>query len=90
MWSRFQTDSKRPLREAQGQDVLHRLLAEEVVDAEDLRLVEDARARVALSARAEARSVPNGFSMIIRARSVEAAAPSISTMPAPRRGGTDR
>ena len=30
-----------PVREAEGQDVLHGLLAEVVVDAEDLRLVED-------------------------------------------------
>ena len=43
-----------------------RLLAEEVVDAEDGRLGE-VRCSVALSSRADARSRPNGFSMIRRA-----------------------
>ena len=37
---RFQIGSNRPLREAERQDVLRRLLAEEVVDAKDLLLVE--------------------------------------------------
>jgi hypothetical protein len=34
-------DVRHPVREPERQDVLHCLLAEEVVDAEDLRLVED-------------------------------------------------
>ena len=38
---RFQIGSNRPFGEAKGHDVLGRLLAEEVVDAEDLVLGED-------------------------------------------------
>ena len=49
--------------EAQEEQVLHRLLAEVVVDAEDLGLVEDRRAGSRSSARAESRSRPNGFSI---------------------------
>jgi hypothetical protein len=52
--------------EAEREDVLHRLLAEVVVDAEDLRLAEGSRRRVACSARARARSLPNGFSTMTR------------------------
>ena len=75
--------------EAQGEDVLRRLLAEEVVDAEDLVLVEDL-VDASLSSRADARSVPNGFSMITRARSARPASPSISTTSAAAAGGTLR
>ena len=74
-WSmklRFQIGSNRPLAKRKREDVLRRLLAEEVVDAEDLLLVEDL-VHGALSARALARSVPNGFSMITRERSTEPA-----------------
>ena len=39
MDSRFQSRSKMALREAEHQDVLHRLLAQVMVDAEDLLLV---------------------------------------------------
>jgi hypothetical protein len=49
--------------EALDQQVLHRLLAEVVVDPIHLVLLEH-RAEVALSARAESRSLPNGFSMM--------------------------
>ena len=41
MWSRFQTGSKRPLANRRARMLSHRLLAEEVVDAEHLGLVED-------------------------------------------------
>ena len=51
--------------EAQHQDVLHRLLAEVVIDAVDLVLVESFSSS-SLSAFAEARSVPNGFSTTSR------------------------
>ena len=43
-WStncRFQIGSKMPLAKRRAQHVLHRLLAEVVVDAEDLALVEE-------------------------------------------------
>jgi len=44
-----------PVREAQREDVLHGFLAEEVVDPEDLRLVEDAvDDRVERASRGEA------------------------------------
>ena len=52
--------------EAEHQDVLDRLLAEVVVDAEALALVEDARPPGRCSARAESRSRPNGFSITTR------------------------
>ena len=51
--------------EAEGEDVLRRLLAEEVVDAEDLLLGEGLVQR-GVERGALARSVPNGFSMMIR------------------------
>ena len=64
--------------EPEREDVLRRLLAEEVVDPEDPLLGEDL-VQVAFSATALARSVPNGFSMMIRARSTRLASPSIRT-----------
>ena len=63
--------------EPEGEDVERGFLAEEVVDAEDLPLVEGLRAAPALSSTALARSVPNGFSMMMRARSASPASPSI-------------
>ena len=44
----------------------------------------------ALSSRALARSVPNGFSMITRARSASPASPSIATRRPAAAGGTLR
>jgi hypothetical protein len=41
MVAAFQAGSNRPVGEAQREDVLHRLLSEEVVDAEDLVLTDD-------------------------------------------------
>ena len=62
--------------EAQRQQVLDRLLAEIMVDAEDLLLGEDGGDRV-VDARAEARSWPSGFSSTTRASGVtRPAAPS--------------
>ena len=52
--------------EAQRQDVLHRLLAEIMVDAERALLREDRGDRVVDLARLEARSWPSGFSSPIR------------------------
>ena len=52
--------------EAEHHDVLHRLLAEVVVDAVDLLLAEDLAGCSRLSACADSRSWPNGFSMITR------------------------
>ena len=46
--------------------------------------------RDAFSARAEARSVPNGFSMMIRARSTRPACPSTATTSRAAFGGTLR
>ena len=54
-----------PVREPEREHVLDRLLAEVVVDAEDLVLAEVASSSW-FSRRAEARSVPNGFSTITR------------------------
>ena len=56
------------VREAQVHDVLHRLLAQEVVDAEEALLGKD-RGQALGSGRArKARSVPNGFSTTSRLR----------------------
>ena len=59
--------------EAQGQDVLDRLLAQVVVDAEDLVLVEGAVQRRRRGPAALARSRPKGFSTTSRAK-----APSVA------------
>ena len=42
------------------------------------------------SARADSRSVPNGFSMITRARSARPASPSVRTIGPAAAGGTER
>ena len=63
--------------EAEGQDVLGRLLAQEVVDPEDLVVVEDLVDHARSAAGPLGRSVPNGFSMMIRARSVSPASPRV-------------
>ena len=52
--------------EAEDEEVLDRLLAEVVIDAEDLRLVERLRRRCRSARCALARSWPNGFSMMTR------------------------
>ena len=54
------------VREAEDEEVLDRLLAEVVIDAEDLRLGERAARCESFSSRALARSWPNGFSMMTR------------------------
>jgi hypothetical protein len=43
-----------------------------------------------LSARAVARSLPNGFSMTIREFAARPVAPSMRTIPAAAAGGTER
>ena len=57
------------VREPERENVERRLLAEEVVDPEDLALVERSSCNAPFSFTALARSVPNGFSMMMRARS---------------------
>ncbi len=52
--------------EAEDEDVLDGLLAEVVVDAEDLVFVEDLVDLVVEGAGAESRSWPKGFSMMVR------------------------
>ena len=52
--------------EAEGEDVLRRLLAEEMIDAEDLLLGEHLVQLARSATTALARSVPNGFSMMMR------------------------
>ena len=69
MWAAFHKRLEQGVAEAQRHQVLHRLLAEVVVDAVDLPLGED-RPTASLTARAEARSWPSGFSMTTRERRV--------------------
>jgi hypothetical protein len=78
-----------PVRKAAGEDVLDGLLSEEwsirnTCDSSNTAWT------VWFSDRAEARSVPNGFSMIIRARSARPVRRRVSTMPADAAGGTER
>ena len=80
---------EQPVGEAEREDVLHRLLAEEVVDPEDLRLIEGVVSTTS-SCPAVARSVPNGFSATSRERSTRSSLASISTVPDTADGGIDR
>jgi hypothetical protein len=75
--------------EPEREDVLRRLLAEEVVDPEDLLFLKTLCSS-AFSAFAEARSVPNGFSMMIRLRATRPASSSIATTGRAALGGTLR
>jgi hypothetical protein len=79
--------------EAERQHVLDGLLAQVVVDAEDLRLVEHREHRL-VELAASASVVPNGFSMITRtsapSRSVSSWRPSASTMTGKNSGAVDR
>ena len=65
---RFQMGSRKQIGEAEEHQVLHRLLAQVMIDAEDRRFGEELRS-VALSSWAEARSRPKGFSTTTRALS---------------------
>ena len=78
------------VREPEREDVERRFLAEEVVDAEDLALVERRRAACRSACTALARSVPNGFSMMMRARSASPTSPSSRTTSGAAAGGTLR
>ena len=69
--------------EAEREDVLGRLLAEEVVDAEDLFLVEDL-VQLAFSVTALSKSVPKGFSMTTLERSTMPASPTAGPPTGPR------
>ena len=61
---------------AEGQDVLGRLLAQEVIYSKDLLFGEDLVHR-GVEVLADSRSVPKGFSMMMRDRSTRSASPSI-------------
>jgi len=80
---------EQPVGEAECEDVLRRLLAQEVVDAEDLAS-EKTSCSLALSATALFRSVPNGFSMMIRERSTRSASANRRTADKAALGGTLR
>ncbi len=80
---------EQPVGEAERQDVLRRLLAQEVVDAEDLLSANTSCSR-AFSDTALARSVPNGFSMMTRERSTSPASASRRTADSAAFGGTLR
>ena len=75
--------------EAEREDVLRRLLAEEMVDAENLVLGEHLM-QPALSAIALSRSVPNGFSMMMREPLARSASLSILIADSAAFGGTLR
>ena len=75
--------------EAEGEDVLRRLLAKEMVDAEDLLLVENL-VQLCVQRTAVSRSVPNGFSMMIREPLARSASSSIRTAFSAALGGTLR
>ena len=69
-----------PVGEAQRQQVLHRLAAEVVVDPVDVALARRPSAGRRSARRAEARSVPKGFSVITRAPSPSPSSPICSTV----------
>ena len=75
------------VREAEEQQVLHRLLAEVVIDAIDGALVE-AGCSASLSSSAEARSRPNGFSTTTLAPSAQPDSRSLSATVANKLGGS--
>ena len=68
--------------EAEDEQVADRLLAQVVVDAVDLRLVEDAHDRVVELRAADSRSWPNGFSTTMRAQ--PSRSPCLSSPTRPR------
>ena len=69
--------------EAEDQDVLHRLLAEIVIDAEDLLLARHAQ-DLLVERPADGRSWPNGFSMMRRRHCLVASVsrPALPSWPA--------
>ena len=80
---------EQPVGETEGKDVLRRFLAEEVVDPEDLVFGEDLM-QFGIQRTALARSVPNGFSMMICERSTSPASSSKRTADKAALGGTLR
>jgi hypothetical protein len=78
-----------PVGEPERHDVIHRLLAQEMVDAEHLRLVEH-RVHRPVERPRRARSVPNGFSMITRASRARPDAPRRPMTEVNAAGGTAR
>jgi len=81
--SRFHIGSKMPLAKRKHHDVLDRLLTQEVVHPIDLRSRQHLKDR-ALSSRAEARSLPNGFSMMTRRKRPSFSCVSPAAPSAPR------
>ena len=75
--------------ETERKDALRRLLAQKMIDAEDL-LFAEYLVQLAFSDTALARSVPKGFSMMIRERSTSPASPSRRTADNAALGGTLR
>ena len=79
------------VREAEDEEVLDRLLAEVVIDPEDLRSSKCSRDERRSAACALARSWPNGFSMITRVQpSVLRRFPSCVVITSIAAGGTAR
>ena len=76
--------------EAEVQQVLHRLLAEVVIDAEDAGLRERGCSSVAFSSCADARSRPKGFSTTTRAPSMGIVLPRSSMTGGNTLGGIAR
>ena len=79
-----------PVREAEHQHVLDGLLAQVVVDAEDLVLGERPRDRGVQRGARSSRSCPNGFSTTIRVQPAPRRLPTCSTISSKTLGGTAR
>ena len=89
MWSRFQTGSNSPFANRSARmfctaSLPRKWSIRKICDSSN------AVRSVAFSARADARSVPNGFSMITRASAFRPVVRSSVTTPADADGGTDR
>ncbi len=89
MWLRFQIGSNRPLAKRKAR----MFCAASLPRKWSIRKIccsSNTRWSAALSTRALARSVPNGFSMMIRARSTSFASASVRTTGNAALGGTLR
>ena len=75
--------------EAEIQEVLHRLLAEKMIDAEDMRLVEHPP-QATIQRLRRRKSRPSGFSTTTRAPRAQPEAPSRATTSPNRLGGIAR
>ena len=81
---------EQPVGEAERKNILRRLLAEEVVDAEDLLFVEDLVQPGIQRDRARRDRCRTAFSMMTRERSTKPASPSRRTADSAAFGGTLR